>query len=78
MFKHVEMQKGAHFTIVCTILLIGLGGKIKKTLQRSMYMNPYKKFLWVWIKQACREQKINVKFSSVGYCLQLLWLVETF
>ena len=45
MFKHAEMQKGAHFTIVCTILLIGLGSKIKKTLQRSMYMNPYNKFL---------------------------------
>ena len=55
MFKHIEMQKGAHFTIVCTILLIGLGSKIKKTLQRSMYMNPYNKFLWVWIKQACQE-----------------------
>ena len=78
MFKHVEMQKGAHFTIVCTILLIRLGSKIKKTLHRSMYMNPYNKFLWVWIKQACQEQKINVKFSSVGYCLQLLWLVQTF
>ena len=79
MFKHIEMQKGAHFTIVCTILLIGLGSKIKKTLQRrSMYMNPYNKFLWVWIKQACQEQKINVKFSSVGYFFQLLRLVETF
>ena len=30
MFKHVEMQKGAHFIIVCTILLIGLGGKIQE------------------------------------------------
>ena len=26
-FKHVGMQKGANFTIVCTILLIGLNSK---------------------------------------------------
>ena len=37
MVKHVEMQKGVHFTIVCAIFLIGF----KKTLQRSMYVNPY-------------------------------------
>ena len=30
MFKHVQMQKGAHFTIVCIILLIGLGSKIQE------------------------------------------------
>ena len=30
MFKHVEMKKGAHFTIVCAILLIGLGSKIQE------------------------------------------------
>ena len=47
MFKHLEMQKGAHFTIVCIILLIGLGSKIqeKKTLQSSMYINPSNKVL---------------------------------
>ena len=33
MFKHVEMQKGAHFTIVCTILLIGLGSKIQENFE---------------------------------------------
>ena len=26
-FEHVGMQKGANFTIVCTILLIGLNSK---------------------------------------------------
>ena len=30
MFKHVETQKGAHFTIVCTLLLIVLGRKIQE------------------------------------------------
>ena len=35
MFKHVEMQKGAHFTIVCTILLIGLGRKIQENFTKE-------------------------------------------
>ena len=30
MFKHVEMQRGAHFTVVCTTLLIGLASKIQE------------------------------------------------
>ena len=45
MFKHIEMQKGAHFTIVCTILLVRLGSKIQENFASSMYMNPYNKFL---------------------------------
>ena len=35
MFKHVEMQKGAHFTIVSTILLIGLGSKIQANFAKQ-------------------------------------------
>ena len=35
MFKHVEMQKGAHFTIVCTILLIRLGSKIQENFAKQ-------------------------------------------
>ena len=35
MFKHVEMQIGAHFTIVCTILLIGLGSKIQENVAKQ-------------------------------------------
>ena len=42
MVKHVEMQKGVHSTIVCAIFLIGF----KKTLQRSMYVNPYNKIFY--------------------------------
>ena len=34
MFKRVEMQKGAHFTIVCTILLTGLGSKIQENFAK--------------------------------------------
>ena len=33
MFKHVEMQKVAHFTIVCIILPIGLG---RKNIQENL------------------------------------------
>ena len=42
MVKHVERQKGVHFTIVCAIFLTGF----KKTLQGSMYVNPYNKILY--------------------------------
>ena len=42
MVKHVELQKGVHFTIVFAIFLLGF----KKTLQRSMYVNPYNKILF--------------------------------
>ena len=35
MFKHVEMQIGAHFTIVCTILLIRLGSKIQENFAKQ-------------------------------------------
>ena len=35
MFKHVEMQKGAHFTIVFIILLIGLGSKIQEKFAKQ-------------------------------------------
>ena len=35
MFKHVEKQKGAHFTIVCTILMIGLGSKIQENFAKE-------------------------------------------
>ena len=35
MFKHVEMQKGAHFTIVCIILMIGLGSKIQENFAKQ-------------------------------------------
>ena len=35
MFKHVEVQKGAHFTILCTILLIGLGSKILENFAKQ-------------------------------------------
>ena len=35
MFKHVEMQKGAHFTIVCTVLLIRLGSKIQENFAKQ-------------------------------------------
>ena len=42
MFKHVEMQKGAHFTIVCIILLIGLGSKIQeKFAKQHVYESLY-------------------------------------
>ena len=35
MFKHVEMPIGAHFTIVCTILLIRLGSKIQENVAKQ-------------------------------------------
>ena len=35
MFKHIEMQKGAHFTVVCTILLIGLSSKIQENFAKQ-------------------------------------------
>ena len=34
-FKHVEMQKGSHFTIVCIIPLIGLGSKIQEKFAKQ-------------------------------------------
>ena len=71
MVKHVEMQKSVHFTIVCVIFLIGF----KKTLQRSMYVNPYNGLNKTDIP--CEEREINMS-TFLGHCLQLLWLVETF
>ena len=35
MFQHAEMQKGSHFTIVCIILLIGLGSKIQENFAKQ-------------------------------------------
>ena len=35
MFKHIEMQKGAHFTVVCTILLTGLSSKIQENFAKQ-------------------------------------------
>ena len=35
MFKHVEMQKGSYLTIVCIILLIGLGSKIQENFEKQ-------------------------------------------
>ena len=123
MFKHVEMQKGAHFTIVSTILLapvvqtldsaihrinhypgisiretnyairwiviypvdsaiqplnnwglIGLGSKIQENFAKQHVCESLKQNLMSLNKTdiPCQEHKINVKFSSVGYCLQLL------
>ena len=67
MFKHVEMQKVAHFTIVCIILPIGLG---RKNIQENFA----KQHVYVYesLQQnlmslnktdiPCQEHKINVKF----------------
>ena len=76
MFKHIEMQKGAHFTIVCTILLIGLGSKIQENFAKQHVYESLYKILRALNKTdiPCHEHKINVKFSSVGYCLQLLFM----
>ena len=35
MFKKVEMQTGAHFTIVCIILLTGVGSKIQENFAKQ-------------------------------------------
>ena len=35
MFKHIEMQKGAHFTIFCSILLIGLSSKLQENFTKQ-------------------------------------------
>ena len=35
MLKHIEMQKGAHFTVVCTILLIGIDSNIQETFAKQ-------------------------------------------
>ena len=64
MVKHVEMQKGVHFTIVCAIFLIGF----KKALQRSMYMNPYNSLYKTDIP--FEEREINMS-TFLGYCFQL-------
>ena len=48
MFKHVEMQKGAQFTIVSTILLIGLGSKIQE--------NFAKQHVWVLITKSYESE----------------------
>ena len=74
MFKNVEMQKGAHSTIVCIIPLIGLGSKIQENFTKQHVYESLKQNLMSLNKSdiPCHEHKIYVKFSSVGYCLQLL------
>ena len=66
------MQKGAHCAIVCTILLTGLGSKIQQNFAKQhvyeyLFLMSLNKTDIPW-----QEHKINVKFSSVGFCLQLL------
>ena len=34
--------------------------KFKKTFRSSMYMNPYNKFLWVWIKQISHVRNLKL------------------
>ena len=65
MFKHVEMQKGAHFTIVCTVLLIGLGSKIQENFAKQHVYESLLQILMILNKTdiPCQELKINVKFS---------------
>ena len=74
MFIHVEMQKGSHLTTVCTILLIGLGSKIQENFAKQHVYESLQQTLMHLNKTdiLCQEHKINVKFYSVGYCLQLL------
>ena len=68
------MQKGAHFTIVCTILLIRLGSKIQENFAKQHVYESLQQNLMSLNKTdiPCQELKIYVKFSSAGYCLQLL------
>ena len=66
------MQKGAHCAIVCTILLTGLGSKIQQNFAKQhvyeyLFLMSLNKTDIPW-----QEHKINVKLSSVGFCLQLL------
>ena len=35
MLKNIDIQKGAHFTIICTILLIGLSSNIQETFAKQ-------------------------------------------
>ena len=39
--EHVRMQKGANFTIVSTMVLIGLNVKFYEIFESSMHINPF-------------------------------------